>query len=280
MEDFIYEYYINPIVQYEGYNLVNTLTYAAIALMACWLIFMAFRRYKVTLDKAHMLGILSFVLLGSTVRVITDSIDTGAMKPVWFLQEWAVRSGIYEYGFLSVSPGIYVVVAALLLVSMAALRKLGREQELWKVGTALWIPNMLILLPLIRFPVALLVPLALAAIPAYIFYRKLAPSITYSAIVFAHGLDGAATFFAIDIFPRISGIQYWEQHVISRGIGDLFGTYFTFYLLKVGIASLAAWVIARDNDAKEDEKAFVALLLIIIGLAPGIRDILRMAVGA
>ena len=38
MENFIYEYYISPIWDHSGYNVVNTITYAIIAIIAVYLL--------------------------------------------------------------------------------------------------------------------------------------------------------------------------------------------------------------------------------------------------
>jgi uncharacterized membrane protein len=66
--------------------------------------------------------------------------------------------------------------------------------------------------------------------------------------------------------------------VFSAGIGDITGTYFSFYLLKVCLAFAAAYVLQKEKMENED-KNYIALVLMIMGFAPGIRDILRMMIG-
>ncbi|MDD5172484.1 MAG: DUF63 family protein, partial [Candidatus ainarchaeum sp.] len=61
-------------------------------------------------------------------------------------------------------------------------------------------------------------------------------------------------------------------------IGDVTGTYFSFYLLKVGLAFAAAYVLRKEKMDQED-KNYIALVLMIMGFAPGIRDVLRMMIG-
>jgi len=120
--------------------------------------------------------------------------------------------------------------------------------------------------------------LVLAAAPAYVAWLYFKDRV-YAGIVAGQALDGAATFFIIDIFSGISGKQYFEQHVFSAGIGDMFGTYFTFYIVKILIAFAAAHVL-RGEKMDEEGKRFIALALMIMGFAPGLRDILRMMIGA
>jgi uncharacterized membrane protein len=101
----------------------------------------------------------------------------------------------------------------------------------------------------------------------------------FAAIVAGQALDGAATWFVIDYFSGISGIRYFEQHVFSSFIGEFADTYFLFFLVKSGIAFAAAHVLTREKMDLQD-KYYVALVLMIMGFAPGIRDVLRMVVGA
>jgi len=121
--------------------------------------------------------------------------------------------------------------------------------------------------------------LLLAAIPTYIawMYFKNMSSV---GVVAGQALDGAATFFVIDFFSEITGIQYFEQHVVGGFIGTLFGTYFVFYLVKVAIAFLAVHVLKKEEGLDIEDMRFIALALMIMGFAPGIRDVLRMVVGS
>lgn len=279
LAQFIDKYYIEPILRHEGYNPVNTITYALIAIAAVYLAYRIFQKYNIRVSEQFMLGAISFVLLGSTVRVVTDSIDTGVMKPDNALYSAILGSHIYDYGFLTSSPGIYIVTAALFFISLWLSHRLGDGKLAMRIGLALWVPHFLLLIPMLRYAAYALPILALAALPFYLAYRYFRKW-ELAGIVGAHALDGAATFFIIDFFGKISGKSYFEQHVLPSFIGETFGSFFPFYLLKVAIASGAAWFIANEKEAGADEKNFIALLLIIIGLAPGLRDMLRMAVGA
>ena len=139
-----------------------------------------------------------------------------------------------------------------------------------------------------RYAVYALPVLVLAAIPAYLAYMYFKDRIL-AAIVAGQALDGAATFFVIDFFSKVSGIGYFEQHVLSSAIGSFFGSFFPFYLLKALIAFAAAYVLSKEKDEIEAgfmglrfemDRNYIALVIIIMGFAPGIRDILRMVVGA
>ena len=276
MENFIYEYYIAPIWGHTGYNIVNTLTYAAIALLAVYVIYWAIKG-RIKVDKDLIKGVLPFVLFGSTMRVVTDSIENGVFKPVTAIHQLVLDSHLWDYGYLTVTPGIYIVTAALLLVSLAVLHRIKRMELLGYVGLALWLPHFLLLLPFMGYVVFAIPILVLAAIPAYLALRYFKDWVL-AAIVAGQALDGAATVVAIDFFSSISGVQYFEQHVFSAAIGSLFGTYFTFYLLKIVIAFVAAYLLTKEKMELQ-EKYYIALVLMILGFAPGIRDVLRMVIG-
>jgi uncharacterized membrane protein len=273
MENIIYDYFIDPIWSRTGYNVVNTLIYAVIAIVSVYVLH-RFLKGKIAIDENFVKSVLAFVLLGSTMRTVTDSVDNGVFQPISPIHSFILDSGIYDYGYLTVSPGIYLVTAALLLGSMAILSKLKRMELLGYIGLALWLPHFLLIAPFMEYAIYALPIILLAAIPTYIAYKKYKDKI-YSAIVGGQALDGAATFFIIDYFAGISGVQYFEQHVFSAAIGAIGGTFFVFYLLKTAIAFAAIHVLKEEKMDQED-KYYIALVLMIMGFAPGIRDILRM----
>jgi uncharacterized membrane protein len=277
METFINEYFIDPIWSHSGYNIVNTLAYAVIAIVAVYAIYRAIHR-KIKVDENFIRSVLCFVLLGSTLRAITDSVYSGVFQPVTPVHQWILDSHIYDYGYLTVSPGIYIVTAAVLLFSMFLLYRLKRLELLGYVGLVLWIPHFLLLVPFMQYWIYAVPVLLLAAVPTYLALRYFRDRIL-TAIVAGHSLDGAATFFAIEVFPKVTGIYYSEQHVFSGAIGILSGNFFVFYLVKVAVSFAAAYFLMKEK-MELDERNFIALVLMIIGFAPGLRDVLRMMVGA
>ncbi len=276
MEDFIYQYFIKPIWEKSGYNPVNTAVYVAIALVALYFINKYLKREKL-LNESFIKGVLFFVLFGSTMRVVTDAVDNGVFEAITPLHQLLLSSGIYDYGYITVSPGIYILTAFLLFASLIILKRIGKGEELWKVGALLWVFHLSLLLPFLKYTNYGLLVFVLAFLPfiAALYFIK---DRLYSGMVGAQALDGAATFVAIDIFSKQEGIRYFEQHVLSAFIGSL-GGYWVFYLLKVALA-VAAYYALKEEKMAEEDKRFIALVIIIIGLAPGMRDVLRMMIGA
>ncbi len=287
MDNFIYDYFIAPIWDQTGYNIVNTIIYVAIALISVYLINQALRG-KIRIDRNFIAGALAFVLFGSTMRVVTDSINQGVFTPVTFMHKIVLDSHIFDYGYLTVTPGIYVVTAALYLISLYASYKLKKPRLPIFIGLILWLPLFLLLIPFMKYAIYAIPVLALALIPTLIAWVFIKDDLLV-LIVAGQALDGAATFFVIDVFSKISGMDYFEQHVVSNAIGQIFGTFFVFYLIKSGIALAAAYVLSKEKNEiplmrlfGRDivmDKYFIALVLMIIGFAPGIRDMLRMVAG-
>lgn len=276
--NFLNDYFVEPILAKTGYNPINTATYAIIAIIALYFIWGILKRKKIGIDRQFVYAVLPFVLLGSTVRVITDAIDNGEFTAVTPVHEAILNSHIYDYSYLTVSPGIYLVTAAILFLTMGILHIVKKPQHLGTAGLVLWLPHFILLLPFMKYILHAIPILALTAIPAIIAWKYLKNDI-YTLIIAGHALDGAATFYVIDIFGPAIGKLYFEQHVVGGFIGKVFGTFFAFYLIKLIISGAVAHLLKKEEE-DENFKNFIALAIMIMGFAPGIRDVLRMVVGA
>lgn len=288
---FIQQYFLQPVAEHSGYNLVNTLVYAVMALIAAYVIYTLFKK---RFTKEFILYTIPFILLGSTVRVVTDSIYSGVMQQhsaaLFGLLGRVVNSGIYNYGPFTVTPGIYIVIAAITIAALLISSYLKKPKLYPAIGLVLWAPNFILLMPMmvnwIYAAMVLAIVFVFYMLSAMVLSRYKIKNMQSSLTVISHALDGAASFVAIEIFNRTSpaclqqGICYFGQHVVERYFGDLIAYGTGIYLLiKIVFAILASWVIERESS-NEYEKNFIYLLVIIFGLAPGIRNILRLTVGA
>ena len=274
---FVEEFFISPIMEKTGYNPINTIVYAALAIAAVYVIYKILKQTGIKIDNDFFWGVLSFVLFGSTMRAVTDAIDSGVFTAATPIHSWILTSGILDYGFWTVTPGIYIVTAGLLLITIGILHFVKRMNLLPYVGLVLFAPFFLLLIPFMQHLIYVVPVLILTGIPAYFIWKRYGA--VASAVVAGHAMDGAATFIILDIFSIAVGKNYFEQHVLSRYVGELLDTYFLFYMLKVAIASLAVYLVEKE-DMKTEEKIYFYLVIAIIGLAPGIRSIFRMVCGA
>jgi uncharacterized membrane protein len=262
---FIQQYFLNPIDERAGYNIVNTAVYVAIALAALWLIRNFLKSKKVQIDNYFVYTVIAFVLFGSTKRVITDALDSG-------MQFNPLVNSLLSYNAFNVTPGIYLFVGGLFLVSVAIDYLTKRKVALW-IGIALFVVHLLVLISLLyridMFSLGII--LVLAAIPFAAFYPQFKDKLM-PFVIFAQGLDGGATFTAMDLK---SG--YFEQHVFSNLIGQNFG-FFAFYLFKIALATAFVYLVDKEKMDSFD-KRYLLVIAMIFGLAPGLRDLLRVAFG-
>ncbi|VVC01246.1 Uncharacterised protein [uncultured archaeon] len=287
------EYFVRPIFDRTGYNAVNTLVYAAIALFSLYAIWRFLKKRDFDFSGSEFLyGAAAFVLFGSTCRVLTDLWDAGFIASAaqgggaaGAIYSALASSGIFAYGYLTVTPGIYIVTAVFFLVSIAIGMALKNGWFPAVSGTALFLPCLLLVLPFVQNLYFGLLVLALAGAGSAASYFLLS-KITKSGLklheklaIAGQALDGAATYVVIDIFSKETGRNYFEQHVLSAGIGSLTPLGFgLFFLLKLSLATLIAYFLRKEEMDWKD-KALVLVVVGIMGFAPGIRDLLRMLCG-
>ncbi|MCK5253067.1 MAG: DUF63 family protein, partial [Thermoplasmata archaeon] len=99
-----------------------------------------------------------------------------------------------------------------------------------------------------------------------------------SILLFAsHFLDGAATYRGIDVHG------YAEKHVLPSFLIELTGTALVMLPLKFLVVTLAIYLldVAYRKDLQEAPNLawLVKVAIMVLGFAPGMRDMLRLAMG-
>ena len=100
-------------------------------------------------------------------------------------------------------------------------------------------------------------------------------STLYVLLYFGHFFDGAATYLGIEEYG------YVEKHVLPTLFIERFGTAMVMLPLKFLVVTGVILAIETEQD-KEEQKQLINLLLLFLlalGLAPGIRDVLRIVFG-
>lgn len=96
-------------------------------------------------------------------------------------------------------------------------------------------------------------------------------------IIGGHMLDASATFIGIDRYG------YVEKHILPSTLMDLTGTAAIMYPLKLIFLIPALYImdVGMEEDAKESPHlmALVKLTILVLGFAPGTRDIIRLMIG-
>ena len=105
------------------------------------------------------------------------------------------------------------------------------------------------------------------------FLRYVLKEIPYKLLIFGQLLDASATSFGIDLHE----MSYVEQHVVGSALIEATGTAFSMFLLKLAVVIPAIYVLQLyRKDGNQELFYLIVLAMIVVGLAPGIRDMVRM----
>ena len=283
VSDFVREYFVNPMQypdRYAPYNLANTLVYAVLALAAVWLIFKGLKRLGLKIDDGFFFAMVPFVVFGSAVRVITDA---------GILPRSVDLAGQTVYPFIT--PGIYFVTFFIVVAGIAASLALASKERkaVWwlaAIGSVLAVGAVLVLAPLLKFWLhgALIVLMGFAgagALKAWELVKKAKPGFSAPELfaAFSQCLDGAATFVGVGIGTPAA--RYGEQHVVGNLLIDALGSPLGFYLIKALFVLAVVLLLRRELGRKREaeERNYILLVITIFGLAPGVRDALRIVAG-
>jgi len=112
IRDIIYKYYIDPIISDAGYNIVNTITWALVLGVCIFGVQKVLRHLNIVIDRRFVIGVVSYVLFGSSLRVLEDA-DLFA-PPL---------------NHLFVTPVIYFVVFFVTVISLALSLRIYHEKS-------------------------------------------------------------------------------------------------------------------------------------------------------
>jgi len=277
ISQFINTYYLDPIRGDEGYNTVNTFTWAVVLGICIFGVFRLLEKLEVKLTPRFIASVLPFVLAGSSLRVLEDSPAEVFHPP---------------FNYLLITPNIYFLVFAItvgcLWISIR-LQKAGLVKDFHLTfagfGFVWFFINFVTLLHLENV-VASYVPLFVLGAGTgltftfYLIARHLKSSIFTDplnlSILMAHLMDASSTYIGID------KLGYFEKHVVPSYLIDLTGTALVMYPLKLIIFIGVLYVL--DTQFEDDErslnlKVLIKMVILILGLSPATRNTIRMMLG-
>lgn len=275
--EFIYKYYIDPIRYGQPYNVVDTTTYALVLLVAIYILYRWFSRSKtIAIDGRFVLATLPYVVLGGLLRVVQDTgmITSGLqyllITPlIYFLLFFftagvlVVASSIQKAGMVRDYIPVYSVtgiVAA--LVAAGVLVSFGIGNTVVDAGVVAFIIGL-----------GLLTTALVYAAMRYLLRWEYAADPLYLALIFGQMLDASATSFGIDLHP----LEYVEVHVVGSNLIAWTGTAFSMFPLKLLVLFPGIYILERfRNEGSPVLWHLIVLAMITVGLAPGVRDMVRM----
>jgi uncharacterized membrane protein len=304
--DFLQQYFVDPIYYSTGYNIVNTAAYAAILVLAVFLTYKLLRTMKIKIDQRFFIGILPFIALGGILRAYEDLLEAGTGHPALLNIFTMVDATGVTRNLLLVTPLIYFTIFAIalvaLLVAKFAEHMTKKKMEYWKIWFAIGAVVDLAAISQLRFssPFAFLSIILITAgwVAATLLAKYVCTKKNIAAgkklftrenmfILNVHLFEATTTFVALQ-FPRELGLSYFEQHVVAGFfIGQLGPA--SFFLLKLLIVPIVLYYfdkefagpapkqkISLDNGEK---KTFLKIIVLILGMGPGLRNFLRLIMG-
>jgi uncharacterized membrane protein len=263
----INRYYIDPIVYDTGYNPVDTATWAIILGLALLGLISLFRQLELQIDERLILSTIPYIFAGASLRVIEDA---ELVREPW--------------KYLLITPMIYLLVFAVALSALLLTRWLG-GREFYRTYAAiggLWTLVNLAVLVWMGFAnlwvIFAVFFLGTAMAGSIYLLRLIFPTFGFLedrynlAVIYVHMLDASSTFLGVDWFG------YREEHVIPTYLIDLTGTAAVMFPLKLLILLPALAAIDRYAESPS-LRYLLKLTLIVLGLAPAVRNTMRLALG-
>ncbi|MEM5804546.1 MAG: DUF63 family protein [Candidatus Aenigmatarchaeota archaeon] len=256
LQEWLSEKFVEPLCKY--YTIEATITYALVLAAVVYGVYMLLKKLKVKIDRRLLIGVLPFILFGGWTRALRDH-------------------GLYQ-GWWWCSPPIYVLVFAITLGSLLAglllQKRCGLEyhKAMLAIGGALLLYDLALtnITNLEGFGTILGLSAAWAA--AIFGFHRLRPkllSLENAGIISAHMLDASSTFTALSFFG------YYEQHVLPTFLISMAGPWVMFPLKLVVITSVLLIIDKYGEDRFFCN--FLKLAILILGLAPGFRDLMTVS---
>lgn len=259
----------------SSYTVLQTLLYAGLVILGLFLLYKWLKKVNISVDTRLTLCSIAYVVLGAVCRAFED---TGMIPdPVWIF---------------FITPKVYILTtiyaAAMLFISYTLYKKkkVASYTTPYLLGAVIPILFILGLMSgyevskgtfdlvggVTVFAVAAAGVLGLWALMRYVFRWEYASRPLYLALIASHILDASATSFAI----AFRG--YYEQHVLGGTLIELTGTPYIMFALKIAVLLPAIWVLEQFKKEKRTEILWylVLIAMIVVGMGPGIRDVLRM----
>jgi len=282
--DDLYQWFVG--LETSNYTIPQTILYALLVLLGLYILYRWIKYQKLPITTPFVLSSMLYVIWGGLLHVVYDvefvKPDHGSILRV-----------------LLTTPQVYIMVMiiglAVLFVSYQLQRK-GKIKDYIKPFAGFGIAACAITLgylvfaglTLHRFGVedhfdifvlfgvlgmAAAATAILWALMRFVFRQKYVSHPLYIALMASHFLDAAATSYALEIHP----LHYIEQHVLGGALIDITGTAFIMFALKAVILVIAIIVLEK---IRKDENLnilwhLVILVMMIVGLGPGIRDLFR-----
>lgn len=274
IEDFINTYFLEPLYNpgVQGYNLVNTLVFAAILLaISFFVLYPQLDKRRIKFDLGFMLAMFPYILFGIGIRVVEDM----GLLP---------RSHLFwELGFWTVTPGIWAMVAMVVIAGLVIARKLENKTKFGFNGVVAGF-GCLFALPVVVFDMmnfvvwdwffAILAGVVLVTGVVWLAVEKVQKGFFNDRLnilaVGGQAMDGVATVIATQ------ALSCGEQHPLSLAILDV--NSLLYLAVKVALALLIVYYVDKEAKGK-NLNGFIKVFITIIAFSTGTRNLFTVAAG-
>jgi len=254
MENFIRQYFIDPIYQHSGYNTFNTIVYGLSLGFAIILLERAMTRRKIEIDRDFLIGVTPFIVFAALVRSLVDA-------------------GIFPTSFFTVTPGIFfttlVLYIGVFILGKIFTRRFNMKHSNFMLvaGLAMLAYPLLSVLKIRPLFEILLIFLFFSAATIFLIsmskFSHLKNNWIY-AIFTAHYLDASSTFVGVDFYG------FFEEYAFENYLMQLAGTALIIFPLKIAVLLLVVYTIQKTMD---DNREFWYFAVMLLGLAAGLRNV-------
>ncbi|MEM4257325.1 MAG: DUF63 family protein [Candidatus Diapherotrites archaeon] len=260
------KYFCDPILgkTERGYNFVNTIFYILILFVVIFYLYKFLAKKQIKFDFGFVLAVFPFIVFGSSLRVLND---------MGFFYK---TCNPLDPNFYTFTPGIWFLTGGILFATIVL------SGKNWKkfvpiVGSAITLP--ILAFEIINFVawnqialiiVAMIFILFILKVLSFSFLlKKILSDKMNLFVIFGQALDGFGTLVA-------TSLNCTEQHPVSAFVISI--NPWLFILVKILIASLIVYYADREIE-DENFRNFVKFWIIVLGFAPGLRNLLTIGVG-
>ncbi len=262
---FFEDYFIRPVIEHTGYNIINTIAYAIILIAALFAVYKMLLKIGIRLDRRLWYDLLPFVFLGGILRALQD---------------------INFFGFLGVYHALLVTPMIYIIIFSAAFAAILVSKYLWKdfiryFGISLAIAFIVPVLMNMRNAGSLFIILAMAGLSYAGIYFILTrinhgilgnPVSFNSQIMLAHLLDASAAFVAVSVVGGYQESGVFTYFLFSQVPGWL------FIPIKAFIVLLVLHFI--DKETNNEMNWILKFAVLALGLGPALHDTFSVIMGS
>ncbi len=263
--DFIYKYYIEPIKLKSGYNTIQETTYGILLFVMVYIFYRVCKILKIRIDEKFAITTISYTVLIAIIRAMVDA-------------------GIVPRTYYTVTPGIVVMLGLYYMISIIITGYFFKNKYYVYSITLAIVPTIYFIVLFVKniahinaLFYILAINISVYAITVYVINRvkylknriKLDTLDKYA--LFSQLTDASATAVGIGLYG------YWEQHPIPRFFMDIFGAYIMVPLKLIVV--LTVLYIINNEIKNKDLRNIIKIVIMALGLAPGLRDLFRTVMG-